>query len=71
MAHACFVQRVPPLSTFVNRHTRFLLLFAACPGTALADAIRMLRQRVDKELPGLYTWFADESLHVTIRGLMG
>mmetsp|Transcript_36916 Transcript_36916/g.82098 ORF Transcript_36916/g.82098 Transcript_36916/m.82098 type:complete len:272 (-) Transcript_36916:18-833(-) len=39
--------------------------------TALPGIIRSLKQRVDAELPGLYTWFEEASLHVTIRALMG
>eukprot|EP00798_Chlamydomonas_sp_ICE-L_P021228 gene21228-28144_t len=40
-------------------------------GYALPFIIRSFRRRVDAELPGMYTWFADESLHLTIRALMG
>ena len=39
-----------------------------CPYTGIVDAFR---QRVEQELPGMYTWFADSSLHVTIRALLG
>lgn len=33
--------------------------------------VSAFRRRVDAELPGMYTWFDDTSLHVTIRSLMG
>ncbi|GMH39638.1 hypothetical protein BSKO_07536 [Bryopsis sp. KO-2023] len=38
---------------------------------ALKGVLRKFRERVEKDLPGMYTWFAEESLHVTIRGLIG
>jgi hypothetical protein len=31
--------------------------------------VRKFRDRLDAELPGLYTWFDDSSLHVTLRAL--
>jgi hypothetical protein len=31
--------------------------------------VRKFRDRVAAELPGLYTWFDDSSLHVTLRAL--
>ena len=31
--------------------------------------MRKFRERVDAEMPGLYSWFADSSLHVTLRTL--
>lgn len=37
---------------------------------ARADIIRRFRARVDVALPGLYTWFAEGSLHVTVRALV-
>ena len=33
--------------------------------------IHRFRMRVDLELPGMYNWFADCSLHVTLRAIMG
>jgi len=33
----------------------------------LIEAIEIFRQRVDGALPGLYTWFDDTSLHITLR----
>lgn len=38
---------------------------------ALPDIVRRFRARVDAALPGMYFWFADESLHITVRALMG
>lgn len=38
---------------------------------ALPGIIRAFRERVDRELPGLYTWFDDQTLHITIRAVMG
>lgn len=37
---------------------------------ALVDAIERFRRRVDAALPGMYAWFADTSLHITIRALI-
>eukprot|EP01025_Chloroclados_australasicus_P020948 TRINITY_DN2201_c1_g2_i2.p1 TRINITY_DN2201_c1_g2~~TRINITY_DN2201_c1_g2_i2.p1 ORF type:complete len:240 (+),score=14.30 TRINITY_DN2201_c1_g2_i2:141-860(+) len=36
----------------------------------IKNEIRKFREAVDLELPRLYTWFEDDSLHVTIRALM-
>ena len=36
---------------------------------SLLATVRRFRERVDRELPGVYVWFADESLHVTLRAL--
>ena len=36
----------------------------------LMDAIRHFRRQVDHHLPGMYTWFSDDSLHVTLRALV-
>lgn len=34
--------------------------------------IRRFREAVDRELgPEMFTWFRDDSLHVTLRALMG
>ncbi|KAG1677218.1 hypothetical protein FOA52_013416 [Chlamydomonas sp. UWO 241] len=40
-------------------------------GSAFWDAVRAFRARVDAELPGMYTWFDESSLHITVRALMG
>ncbi len=40
-------------------------------GTQLTEIINQFRQQVDQLLPGMYAWFDDSSLHVTIRALMG
>ena len=45
-------------ATLVARLKRF----PAC----LAD----FRKKVDEALPGMYVWFSDDSLHVTLRGLV-
>ena len=52
-----------------------------CAGLPLVDGdntagrlwsfIHRFRMRVDLELPGMYNWFADCSLHVTLRAIMG
>ncbi len=51
-----------------------LAAFAAAGPDALSAPllpalVRKFRDRVDVELPGLYDWFADSSLHVTLRSL--
>lgn len=40
-------------------------------GERLATMVRAFRERVDEELPGMYVWFDDSSLHITVRALMG
>ena len=37
---------------------------------ALLAAIDRFRRRVDAELPGMYAWFSDASLHITLRALI-
>lgn len=37
---------------------------------ALVAAIDRFRRRVDAELPGLYAWFSNASLHITLRALI-
>ncbi len=32
--------------------------------------VKAFRKRVDEALPGMYTWFQDDSLHVTLRALL-
>jgi hypothetical protein len=32
--------------------------------------VRAFRAAVDAALPNSYSWFADDSLHITIRGLL-
>ena len=36
-----------------------------------AQAVQRFRERVDAAIPGMYAWFADCSLHVTLRAIMG
>lgn len=38
---------------------------------ALPGIIRAFASRVEMALPGMYDWFDEGSLHVTIRGIMG
>ena len=38
---------------------------------ALRQHIGAFRERVDRELPNMYCWLSDASLHVTLRALMG
>ncbi|KAK9826359.1 hypothetical protein WJX81_001998 [Elliptochloris bilobata] len=38
---------------------------------ALRQRIAAFRERVDSELPAMYCWLSDASLHVTLRALMG
>ena len=37
----------------------------------LLNMIRAFREEVDYIVPGMYAWFEDSSLHVTVRALMG
>lgn len=37
---------------------------------ALLAAIARFQRRVDSELPGMYAWFEDSSLHITLRALI-
>lgn len=37
---------------------------------ALPGILAAFRARVDAELPGMYAWLSEPSLHVTIRGLI-
>lgn len=37
----------------------------------LMDTIHGFRQTVEEKLPGMYVFFNDESLHITLRALMG
>lgn len=41
------------------------------PAAALRQRIAAFRERIDRELPGMYCWLSDASLHVTLRALMG
>ena len=36
----------------------------------LPEALADFRNAVDEALPGMYVWFSDDSLHVTLRGLV-
>ena len=52
-----------------------LAAFAAVGPDALSAPllpalVRKFRDRVDAEMPGLYTWLADSSLHITLRSLL-
>ncbi len=38
--------------------------------TQIGRLIERFRQRVNAELLGMYAWFADSSLHVTLRGVI-
>lgn len=44
----------------------------AAPGysTALPAILAGFRAKVDAALPGMYCWFSEPSLHVTVRGLI-
>ena len=35
----------------------------------LATLVRNFQERVQRELPSMYVWFAEQSLHVTLRAL--
>ena len=37
---------------------------------ALLAAVARFRAAVDSALPGMYIWFSDDSLHVTLRALI-
>jgi hypothetical protein len=39
-------------------------------GNHPAGAIRSFRQQVDAALPGMYSWFDDASLHITVRAII-
>jgi hypothetical protein len=43
---------------------------AAAYGTALPGILRRFRARVEAALPGIYAFFDEQSLHVTVRGLV-
>ena len=36
----------------------------------LLERVKSFRRRIDEELPNLYAWFTDASLHVTLRALI-
>ncbi|KAG2448458.1 hypothetical protein HYH02_006350 [Chlamydomonas schloesseri] len=60
--------------TLVHDLAPFRLPPGAAPGpygSRLPELISAFRARVEAELPGLYRWFADTSLHSTVRSLMG
>ena len=44
---------------------------AAVPVEGLLQAIHAFCAAVDGELPSMYTWFRDDSLHITVRALSG
>jgi hypothetical protein len=35
----------------------------------LVRLVRGFQERVERELPSMYVWFAEQSLHVTLRAL--
>lgn len=37
---------------------------------AHADIVRNFKALVDEKLPGMYTWFDERSLHVTVRAII-
>lgn len=39
--------------------------------SGLLHTIRAFQHQVDSVLPGMYAWFDEGSLHVTVRALMG
>ena len=39
------------------------------PDWHLTQLVRSFRERVERELPSMYVWFAEHSLHVTLRAL--
>jgi hypothetical protein len=59
----------PRLSRYREPHSEFTLV-ADVADSHLLDCIREFREQVDFWLPGVYTWFAESSMHLTIRGLM-
>ena len=38
--------------------------------SAHADIVRNFKALVDEKLPGMYTWFDERSLHVTVRAII-
>jgi len=38
--------------------------------TSIPRALARFRERVDNELPNMYDWFADNTLHITVRAIM-
>lgn len=38
--------------------------------TSVPRALARFRERVEKELPNMYDWFADNTLHITVRAIM-
>jgi len=39
------------------------------PDSQLAMLVRRFQERIERELPSMYVWFAESSLHVTLRAL--
>ncbi len=50
--------------------TRFLSLLPF-DHLHLSSVLQAFRHQVDLELPGLFSWFSDSSLHITVRALLG
>ncbi|XP_024395881.1 uncharacterized protein [Physcomitrium patens] len=38
--------------------------------TSIPRAIARFRERVERELPNMYDWFADRALHITVRAIL-
>ena len=52
------------------RQTKMGATLVARVGGRLPGAVAAFREAVDAALPGMYCWFDEESLHVTVRGLV-
>eukprot|EP01023_Acetabularia_acetabulum_P066905 TRINITY_DN9108_c1_g1_i4.p1 TRINITY_DN9108_c1_g1~~TRINITY_DN9108_c1_g1_i4.p1 ORF type:complete len:272 (-),score=35.53 TRINITY_DN9108_c1_g1_i4:95-910(-) len=48
-----------------------LIHYLSCKSqdAGLINVIESFRKQVDEQLPGLYSWFQDQSLHITVRAL--
>jgi hypothetical protein len=51
-----------------SRSCLLLSMLHAVPATA--DIVRNFKELVDEKLPGMYTWFDERSLHVTVRAII-
>ena len=47
------------------------LLSYVCFPLISSGMVRAFQSRVEAQLPGLYSWFDERSLHITIRALIG
>jgi hypothetical protein len=52
------------------RETKMGATLVARVGGRLPDAVGAFKRAVEAALPGMYAWFEDASLHVTVRGLV-